>query len=405
MSIFDRFSKKNQGRVVTTYRMIGQNPNGFYTWDGKLYKSDVVRACIRPIAKAVGKTNGKHIRKNPQTGELTVNPDAYIRFLLEEPNAIMTGHDFLEKMVNQLELNGNAFAWIQRDANGNPIGVYPVNCNGVQLIVPRDGSPGMYLKFYVVDQMPFTARYEDVIHIRNDYYNDTFFGESSAEALMPSMQVIGYSDKSIMSAIKNSSVVRWLLKFNTSIRQEDLKKQAKDFADTFTSTGSETGGVAATDAKADAQQVKPNDYVPTAAQSDRTIDRVYSFFNTNKAIVQSSYTENQWISFYESVIEPIIVKLSTEFTRKLFTRRERVFGNSIIFESSNLQFASMQTKLALQAMVDRGAMTPNEWRETLGLTPIEGGDKPIRRLDTALVEDGSGNTDGKEDGDNEEDGN
>lgn len=34
-------------------------------------------------------------------------------------------------------------------------------------------------------------------------------------------------------------------------------------------------------------------------------------------------------------------------------------------------------------------MTPNEWRSILSLGPIEGGDKPIRRLDTALVKDGN----------------
>lgn len=34
-------------------------------------------------------------------------------------------------------------------------------------------------------------------------------------------------------------------------------------------------------------------------------------------------------------------------------------------------------------------MTPNEWRKILGgLAPIDGGDKPIRRLDTAVVKGG-----------------
>jgi hypothetical protein len=46
---------------------------------------------------------------------------------------------------------------------------------------------------------------------------------------------------------------------------------------------------------------------------------------------------------------------------------------------------SMQEKMNLVQMVDRGAMTPNEWREALNLAPIEGGDEPIRRLDTALT--------------------
>ena len=36
-------------------------------------------------------------------------------------------------------------------------------------------------------------------------------------------------------------------------------------------------------------------------------------------------------------------------------------------------------------MVDRGAMTPNEWRKILNLGPVENGDKLIRRLDTAEV--------------------
>lgn len=396
MGFFDRFRKKNMGRTVSQYKMISESTGGFYAWDGKLYKSDVVRACIRPKSRAIGKTVAKHIRKDPKTQTMVVNPDAYIRFLLEEPNQYMTGHVFQEKMINQLELNGNAFAFIQRDPNGLPVALYPINCTGVNLVVPRDGSGRIYLKFFISGQQPFTVDYENVIHLRKDYYNSDFFGESPGEALTTLMDVVGTSDQSIISAIKNSAVIRWLLKFNTTLRQEDLEANAKKFADGFMSSSSTTGGVAAVDAKADATQIHPDDFVPNAAQTDRTTDRIYSFFNTNKAIVQSSFSENQWISYYENCIEPDITQLSAEFTRKLFTRRERGFGNKIVFESSNLQFASMQTKLSLQAMVDRGALTPNEWRETLGLGPIEGGEQPIRRLDTAVVtEDAAGNSEGK----------
>ena len=34
-------------------------------------------------------------------------------------------------------------------------------------------------------------------------------------------------------------------------------------------------------------------------------------------------------------------------------------------------------------MVDRGAMTRNERKKILNLNPIDGGDIPVRRLDTA----------------------
>ena len=125
--------------------------------------------------------------------------------------------------------------------------------------------------------------------------------------------------------------------------------------------------------------------MPNAAQSEKIIDRIYSFLGTNKKIVQSDYNEDEWNAYYEAEIEPVVVQLHQTYTAALFSRRERGCGNRIVFEANNLQCASLTTKLAFVAMVDRGAMLPNEWRETMNLAPIEGGDQPIRRLDTQVV--------------------
>lgn len=172
------------------------------------------------------------------------------------------------------------------------------------------------------------------------------------------------------------------------MRSEDLKKNAQEFADNYLAMTSSSMGVAAADAKADVIQVQPNDYVPNAAQTDRQTKRIYDFFNTNEKIVNSTYTENEWISYYESVIEPLAEQMSNEFTRKLFSRKERAFGNRIIFESSNLTYASMSTKLQLVQYVDRGVMTPNEVRYYLNLAPIDGGDKALLRKDTGILTEG-----------------
>jgi phage portal protein BeeE len=199
------------------------------------------------------------------------------------------------------------------------------------------------------------------------------------------MEIVNTTDQGIVKAIKNSNVIKWLLKFNQSLRPEDIKKQTKDFVDSYLSIESETVGAAATDAKAEAKQVEPKDYVPNATQMDKTVQRIYSFFNTNDKIVQGKYTEDEWISYYESSVEPDVIQLSGEYTRKLFNRKQRGFGNKIIFESSNLNFASMQTKLNLVQYVDRGIMNPNEVRAILNLAPREGGDEYVLRKDTGIV--------------------
>ena len=165
------------------------------------------------------------------------------------------------------------------------------------------------------------------------------------------------------------------------MRPEDITDQTNKFTESFLNIEN-SGGAAGVDTKADAKQIDPKDYVPNAAVIDRTTQRIYSFFNTNEKIVQSKYNEDEWNSYYESEIEPLAMQWSNEDTRKIFTRRERGFGNKIIYSANNLQYSSMSTKLGLQAMVDRGAMTPNEWREVLNLPPVEDGDKPLRRLDT-----------------------
>lgn len=363
-------------------QMVTETGNGFYNWNGKIYKSDIVRSCIRPKVKAVGKLVGKHIRENRIEG-FSVNPDVYMRFLLEEPNPYMTGQMLQEKLTTQLQLNNNAFAFIARDENGLAAEIYPIPAYGIEALYDKSG--GLYLKCTLKNGKICTFSYNDIIHLKQDYNENDIFGESPMESLLPLMEIVNTTDQGIVKAIRNSGVIKWLLKFNTALRKEDIIENTKEFTDNFLSIDN-TGGAAGIDSKADAKQVDPKDYVPNAAQMDRTVSRIHSFFNTNEKIIQSKFNEDEWNAYYESEIEPLAMQLSFEYTRKLFSRRERGFGNKIVFEASNLQYASMATKLNLVSMVDRGAMTPNEWRKILGgLAPIEGGDLVIRRLDTGVV--------------------
>lgn len=374
----------NRSVSKTRFELIEDRGNGFYSWNGSIYKSDIVRACIRPKVKAVGKLIPQHIRNNTTDG-FKVNPEPYIRFLYEEPNPYMSGQVFREKMATQLALNNNAFALLVRDENGYPIEMYNIPCVGVEAIYNSYGE--LFLKFTNRNGVVVTYPYTDIIHLRQDINENDIFGDSPKDALLPLMDVVSTTDQGIIKAIKNSGVIKWLLKFNSVMRPEDITDQTNKFTESFLNIEN-SGGAAGVDAKADAKQIDPKDYVPNAATIDRTTQRIYSFFNTNEKIVQSKYNEDEWNSYYESEIEPLAMQWSNEDTRKIFTRRERGFGNKIIYSANNLQYASMSTKLGLQAMVDRGAMTPNEWREVLNLPPVEDGDKPLRRLDTVAIGEG-----------------
>ncbi|MBD8005826.1 phage portal protein [Bacillus norwichensis] len=385
MGFFDwMFGKKQtEPKTTTSYKIITDAGDGFYTFDGRIYKSDIVRSCIRPKARAIGKLMAKHIRENAKG--LLVNPDVNIKFLLEEPNPLMSGQLFREKMATQLDLNNNAFAIIKRDPDTFiPYEIYPVPAMSVDMLEGPQGD--MYLKFYFSDGKQMVVPYSDVIHLRQDFNNHNLFGDHPGQALVELMDVVTTIDQGMKKAIKSSALIKWILKFKSVLKKEDVEMQVDEFIDSYLNI-EKKGGAVPSDPRYDLEQVKNYNFVPDDKQITTTTKRIYDFFNTNEKIVQSRYNEDEWNAYYESVIEPVALQLAGEFTRKLFTRRERGHGNKIVFESLNLQYASMRTKLGLVGMVDRGALLPNEWREVLNLAPVEGGDKPIRRLDTAEVDD------------------
>lgn len=381
MSIISKL-KNLRKRSISTVKLVNNVGNYFTAWDGNVYQNDIVRSALAARAKRISKIELKHCYK-PEGKPEEINKDANYRFMLEEPNPYMTISEWLEKMSNLSALNGNAFSLIIRDENGIARQIFPLAASSVEARYTDSGN--LYLIFTFQNGERWEFPYEDIIHLTEDFYNNDIFGTSKFPALAPLMEIVNTTDQGIVAAIKNSSVIRWLLRVNSSIDPDDVKQTAKDFAENYLKISNNEIGVAATDSKTDATQVTPHDYVPNAAQTEKTRTRILNLFNTNDKIIQSTANEDEENSYYESEIEPWVKRLAQEMTRKLFSRRQRGCGNYIIAGSFDLQAANLTTKLNLLQMVDRGALTPNEWRAALGLPPIEDGDKVIRRLDTQPV--------------------
>lgn len=374
-----RPSEKQQ----TLLRMLnGFNPT-FSPFSGDAYDSDVVRAAVDAIARNAAKLKPKHIRV---TADGVQEMKSHIERLLSvRPNPYMSAYDFLYKVVTLLYLQNNAFIFIDWDETGAMVrGFYPIPASVVEFLEPPRGQTMPNVRFRFLGGQSVVLPYDQIAHLRRFFYRNDLFGETSDRALTPTLELISTTDQGIANAVKSSAFLRGILKFTQMLKPEDLKKQRDDFVKDYLDIAN-NGGVAATDAKADYIPLNSDPKMIDDKQMAQIKDKVYSYFGVNEKIVKSNYTEDEWNAFYESVIEPIAIQLSLELTAKVFTDRERGFGNAIIFEANRLQYTSTKTKLELREMVDRGALTPNEWREAFNMAPIEGGDKPIRRLDTAEV--------------------
>lgn len=347
----------------------------FTPWSGNPYEADVVRAAVDAIARNAAKLKAKHIRR--VDGQIIPVGGQIERLLQIRPNPLMSAYDFLYKLVTTLLIDNNAFAYPVWEGP-NLVAIWPINCTAAEFL--EDDSGMVFVKFHFGGAQSVILPYDEVIHLRRHFYKNDLTGETNTP-INSTLEAIHTANEGIAQAVKTSAHLRGILKYAGMLKESDIKANRDRFVAEYLSVQN-NGGVAALDGKADYIELKNQPMMVNAPQMKELRDAIFRYYGVNENIVMGKYTEDEWNAFYESTIEPLAVQMSLEFTSKLFTERERGFGNEIIFEANRLQYASVSTKLALREMVDRGALTPNEWREAFNLAPVEGGDRPIRRLDT-----------------------
>lgn len=375
-SLFQMIFGTNQ-QDQTKYQTQLQLLNGFTpqwsAYNGQLYDSSLVRACIDAIARNGAKLSPKHIRKIENGYEFI--DDKVQHIISKQPNSLMNAYDFYYKVISELELNNNAFIYISRDEYGTPKELYPLTAGYYTLL---EYNNNVFIRFNFNGGQSYVASVkDDVIFLRKFFCKDELIGANN-NAVVKAMSLRHVVDEGIINAIKTTSTIRGYVKSTKAmLKAEDVKQIREDFIDSFENKK----GIGGLDATSDFHQVNLTPQTTTDSQLKRIDDEIKNYFSVNDKIIQSSYTEDEWNAFYESVIEPIAIQLSLEFTNKLFSYGERWHGNEILFEANRLQYASNKTKISIIKEAGAlGILTINECRTILNLSPIEDGDKRVQSL-------------------------
>ena len=387
-SILDLFKpiKSDQTKTYTTFQELGTFKSCFGLFGNDIYASDDVRTAIRTLSEHTSKANPRCTDKRIE------------RLLQLNPNQYMNGKDFLAKLRNILEIKNTAFVYIERDNTGKVIAFYPVPYQSYTAVEYKNG---LYVQFSFMGSAAnsLVVPWEDLAVLRKDYLYSDIGGESNLP-LIGTLDVINTMDQGLENAVKSTANLRGILKSTKAmLAPEDLKRQKDQFVSDYMNI-SNAGGIASLDAT---QEFKEINLKPTTASAEEQAayrERVYRYFGVNEKVIKSNYSESEYDAFYESRIEPVLVALSLEMTRKIFTDREISFGAEVWYESNRLQYASAKTKISMVALVDRGLMTPNEYRALFNMAPYDGGDEFVLRLDTSKTgdtsnDDGTGNPVGR----------
>lgn len=351
------------------------SPAIFTPFSGDAYESDIYRAAVDSIARNAAKLRGTHVITMEQQRKIG---DNYLNRILQvRPNPYMTAYDMLYKLVTHYYLYNNAFAFLQKDDKGYLVAIWPLSPQHMEFVTDPTGQ--LYCYFLFTGGQTVTLPFTEVFMARRFFNSNDLLGDTNT-AILPALDLAHAQNEGMTNAIKANATIRGLLKYNQVLAPEKLKAEKEAFINDYL-TVSNTGGIAAIDSKA---EYIPLELKPSAIddkQLQAVKQKIYEYLGISEKIVNSTYTEDEWAAFYESVIEPLAVQFSLELTDKIFTQREQAFGNSILFESNRLQFASNATKTnILKELMPLGLFTINQALDILNLPPVVDGDRRLQTL-------------------------
>lgn len=374
-TIFPKNSNKKAMNQAFFKLLNGYTP-AFSSFNGSLYEMDTIRAAIHSKAKLISKL------KPEIRGSSYKNLEKILQF---KPNPYMNTYQYLYRLCTYLEVNTYAFIipLYSIDANGKEVisGFYPLSPKNVEIV----GNNELYLKYNFSNGQTAAIEYDRVGVMTKFSYKSDLLGDGN-EVLNPIMSVLDMQKQGMQEAIKRSALIQFIATATGTIRDEDLITMRKNFSDMNLSQENDTGIMILDSRIGDVKQVEHKNYVIDEKQMNLINENIFSYFGTNKKIIQSNFTEEEFNAFYESEIESFALQCSLAHTNMLFNSRELAFGNVVMFTANRLQYASNKTKLEIiNSGLDRGWLNINESREIMNMTDI-GDEGNIYRIRLDFVE-------------------
>lgn len=353
--------------MIPVYSQFGTN----------IYASDVVQQALKCIVDEMKKLNPTHIRMN---GNDPTPVKGNVQDVLNNPNQIMTTSEFLEKIVWLLMLNYNAFViptyytWVDEKTKVERRyydALYPINPTQVDFI--EDASGRLFVHFMFWNGYDTTIAYDDCIHIKynysiNEYMGGNMMGQPDNQALLSTLELNNSLLQGVAKAMNASYAVNGVVKYNTLMDDGKTEAALQELEQKLRNSES---GFLPLDLKAEFTPLERK----TAFVDEGTLkfidEKILRNWGVPLAILTGDYTKEQYEAFYQKTLEPLCVSISQAFTKKLFTSREKAFGNRIELYPKDLIFMTVtQTLEMINILSPTGGLFENEKRTALGLRPL-----------------------------------
>ena len=371
MSLFEKIFHKTPKKYRYAPSLDGFMPL-FSQFGTDIYASDVVQQALKCIVDEMKKLKPTHIL---QKGNDPVPVEGTLQKVLNNPNPLMTTSEFIEKVTWLLLMNYNAFVVPVYDVTQSGMrkykALYPIKPTQVNFI--EDVSGKLFIEFLFQNNFKTTLPYDEVIHLKynysvNEYMGGDEMGQPDHKAVLKTLELNDALLKGVASAMKASYAINGVVKYNTLMDNGKTEQALKELEQHLLKSES---GILPLDLKTDFTPLNRN----VALVNEETLkfvdEKILRNWGVPLCILTGDYSKIQYSAFYQKTLEPLIISYSQAFTKKLFTDREKGYGNKVEFYPEDLVFMTVNQVLHMvQLLSNTGALYENEKRVAFGLRPL-----------------------------------
>ena len=321
-----------------------------------------VFACVRVISESIASLPIKVYRVEEDDDKITDVSHPIYRLLARNPNEYMTPYTFLDTLMTNLLLEGNAYFYIERDGSARPISLIPINPKDVK-VIKHDGQIFYDIKDYEIGVMK-----EDMLH----FFNLSFNGYEGVSVLKAQNTTIATSiaaNDTANSYLGNSAQVGGVIKHPGKLSKEAVARLKNSWNQNY--SGSFVSGKTAILEEGmtfEQSKINANDYQLLESRRFQ-IEEIARIFKCPLSLIghlekSANYNSIEALSidFVRFTLTPYLVCIEQELNRKLFRNNEldeypiKIDVNGLLRGDSNARASYYRE------MMQIGALSINEVR-------------------------------------------
>nr|WP_153319508.1 phage portal protein [Sinorhizobium medicae] len=388
--------------MATFFRRLSlRTPDGWYPdgqrsdagepiTDQNILAISAVWACVNLLAGTIASLPLMVYRTNSR-GERTLARDhPLFRILHDSPNYDQTATDFWEFSSASIELWGNSYAAIERNAGGRVAALTPLRPDSVSVRRLENGN----LEYrWTMDGETHVGSDRAILHIRG-FGGDPLGGMSTLHFGRHAFGLARAIDRAAAGTFSNGMIAQTALTFERWLTDEQRNLAETKLSEKY--IGAKNSGrpiILEGGTKIDVLSIKPEDAQMLESRGF-SVEEVCRFFgvppfmvgHTQKVTSFGSGLEQQVLGFQKFTLRRRLKRIEQALEKQLLTSAERAAGLTIEFNLEGLLRGDSTARAAFyQSALANGWMTINEVREKENLPRVEGGDVPRMQMQNVPI--------------------